>query len=76
MADLGWPEMLTIGIIAIALFGWKRLPDVSRSVGRSIRIFRSEIKGAETDTTQDAAPSADITGSGLGGTPPDTAGER
>lgn len=76
MADLGWPEIVTIGIIAFALFGWRRLPDVSRSVGRSIRIFRSEIKGAETDPTHDEAPSADLTASGLGGTSPDTAGER
>jgi sec-independent protein translocase protein TatA len=49
MADLGWPEMLIIAIAAMVLFGWKRLPDASRSLGRSIRVFRSEIAGMRTD---------------------------
>ena len=49
MSELGWPEILTIAIIAFALFGWKRLPDASRSLGRSIRIFKSEISGMADD---------------------------
>jgi len=49
MADLGWPEILIIAIAAMGLFGWKRLPDASRSLGRSIRVFRSEIAGMRTD---------------------------
>ena len=49
MADLGWPEMLIIALAAMVLFGWKRLPDASRSLGRSIRVFRSEIAGMRTD---------------------------
>jgi len=29
----------------IVLFGYKRLPDASRSIGRSLRIFKAETKG-------------------------------
>jgi sec-independent protein translocase protein TatA len=58
MADLGWPEILIIAITAMVLFGWKRLPDASRSLGRSIRVFRSEIAGMRTDgeSTPSATP--------------------
>ena len=55
MADLGWPELAVLALLAFAFFGWKRLPDASRSLGRSIRIFRSEISGTRTDRV--ASPS-------------------
>ncbi|WP_076263085.1 twin-arginine translocase TatA/TatE family subunit [Intrasporangium flavum] len=58
MADLGWPEMLIIAIAAMVLFGWKRLPDASRSLGRSIRVFRSEIAGMRTDAEGTTNPTA------------------
>ena len=60
MADLGWPEMLIIAIAAMVLFGWKRLPDASRSLGRSIRVFRSEIAGMRTDGEAEPAPTTGV----------------
>jgi len=39
----GW-EWLIILIIVLLLFGARRLPDLARSVGRSMRVFRSELK--------------------------------
>ena len=56
MADLGWPELLVIALAAFVFFGWKRLPDAARSVGRSIRVFRSEVEGMRSD---DAAAARD-----------------
>lgn len=38
-----WPILL---VIVLLLFGARRLPDLARSVGRSMRIFRSEVKSA------------------------------
>lgn len=43
MADLGWPELSIIIIAFVLLFGWKRMPDMARSLGRSARIFKSEM---------------------------------
>jgi len=51
---------LEIGMIILAvllLFGYKKLPDASRSLGRSLRIFKGEMKGMKDDDvrTRDAA---------------------
>jgi sec-independent protein translocase protein TatA len=49
---------LVVIIVAAALFGYKKLPDVSRSVARSLRIFKTEMKGMSAD---DAARKANET---------------
>jgi sec-independent protein translocase protein TatA len=38
-----------IAIAALVLFGYKRLPEVTRSVGKSLRIFKAEMKGMNSD---------------------------
>jgi sec-independent protein translocase protein TatA len=43
MADLGWPELTILALAVVLLFGWKRMPDMARSLGRSARIFKSEM---------------------------------
>lgn len=51
---------LIVLIVLVALFGYKKLPDASRSLGRSLRIFKTEIKGmAEDDKTREGGPQAD-----------------
>lgn len=37
------PGTFLLILLALILFGYKRLPDAARSVGRSIRIFKSEM---------------------------------
>jgi sec-independent protein translocase protein TatA len=50
-------HLIVLAIIALVLFfGWKQLPDMSRSLGRSLRIFKTEIKGmADDDSARNAA---------------------
>jgi sec-independent protein translocase protein TatA len=50
-------HLIPLLIIALVLFfGWKQLPDMARSLGRSLRIFKTEIKGmSEDDAVRDAA---------------------
>ena len=43
MPNLGAPELIIIAVVLIALFGWKKLPDMARSLGRSARVFKSEV---------------------------------
>ena len=43
MPSLGPMEIVVIALVVILLFGWKRLPDAARSLGRSARVFKSEV---------------------------------
>jgi sec-independent protein translocase protein TatA len=52
----GWHVILLL-ILVIVLFGAKRLPDVAKSVGQSLKIFKGEMK----DLTKDDAPVTDTT---------------
>ena len=50
MGSLGAPELLILLVVALLIFGgYKKLPDASRSLGRSLRIFRGEMKGMKDD---------------------------
>jgi sec-independent protein translocase protein TatA len=43
-------HLVVLAIVALVLFfGWKQLPEMSRSLGRSLRIFKTEIKGMTED---------------------------
>jgi sec-independent protein translocase protein TatA len=42
-----WAVVIIVGFILF--FGWKQLPDMARSLGRSLRIFKTEIKGMTQD---------------------------
>ena len=44
MFGLGLPELVVIMIIALLIFGPKRLPEVGQNLGKAIREFK---KGAE-----------------------------
>ena len=42
-------HILLLLIVVIILFGAKRLPDSARSLGRSLRIFKGEMKEMKND---------------------------
>ena len=42
--NLGPREIVILLVVVLVLFGAKRLPDSARSLGRSMRIFKSEMK--------------------------------
>lgn len=42
-------HILLLLIVLVVLFGAKRLPDSARSLGRSMRIFKSEMKEMKED---------------------------
>lgn len=46
----GW-EWVILLVLVLLLFGARRLPDLARSVGRSMKIFKSEVKDVRTDDT-------------------------
>ena len=40
MPNIGFPELIVVLVIALLVFGPKRLPEVGRQIGRTIREFR------------------------------------
>lgn len=58
--NIGWPEILLILAVILLLFGAKKIPDLARSLGKSLREFK---KGREEGEASDekkppSAPSA------------------
>ncbi|HSY15286.1 MAG TPA: Sec-independent protein translocase subunit TatA [Jatrophihabitantaceae bacterium] len=54
MFDAPWHIVIVV-LVVLALFGYKRLPEMSRSVARSLRIFKTEMKGlSDDDAARDA----------------------
>lgn len=63
MGELSPTHWLIVILVAVVLFGARRLPDAARSLGRSARILKSEISGIHDDAkpgekTGDKAESA------------------
>ena len=54
LKGIGAPEIIIILVVLVLLFGAKRLPDAARSLGRSMRIFKSEVKEMGNDGEQPA----------------------
>ena len=49
MPNLGAPEILIILFIIMLLFGENKLPELARSVGKSARVLRSEVRELSSD---------------------------
>ena len=55
-------HVLVLAVVFLVLFGSKRLPDSARSLGRSLRIFKSEVREMnKEDSAEDkkSDPSSD-----------------
>jgi sec-independent protein translocase protein TatA len=48
-----WHWVIVIAVFVL-LFGAKKLPDAARSLGKSMRIFKSEIKEMQADSKPEA----------------------
>jgi len=52
-------ELIVIFLVVLLLFGAKRLPDVGKSLGKSIREFKRAFQGDQTNDDEDAPKSLD-----------------
>ena len=51
---VGLPEMILIMVLALLVFGPKKLPEIGRSLGKAIRGFQEASKEFETEFKREA----------------------
>ncbi len=43
MFGLGWPEVVIIGVVAVLIFGPKKIPEMGGALGKTLRGFKDEM---------------------------------
>jgi len=50
--DIGFAEMLLIGIVLVLFFGPKKLPELGSSIGKAIKDFKHTLRDTTPDSPQ------------------------
>ena len=86
--SIGTPELLVILVIALIIFGPRKLPELGRSLGRSLKEFKrasneltntldEEIRMEERKSTErQQAPEAPVPGHPVDAVPRSTSGDQ
>jgi sec-independent protein translocase protein TatA len=59
--SLGFGEILIILVLALIIFGPRRLPEMGRTIGRSLREFRRATSDLRAEIESDAGEPAKVT---------------
>ena len=69
--NIGLPEIAIVLVIALLVFGPKRLPELGRSLGHGIREFKGSISGDHSHDDDDDKPSLETESAKVHGDPAD-----
>ena len=56
MGNIGPGQLLIVALLILLLFGARRLPELARGLGSSLRIFKAETKELIDDDNKSATP--------------------
>jgi sec-independent protein translocase protein TatA len=48
IGSVGTPEMIVIALVALLLFGGKKIPEIAKGLGEGIRNFKDGMKSDDT----------------------------
>ncbi|WP_026736604.1 twin-arginine translocase TatA/TatE family subunit [Fischerella sp. PCC 9605] len=51
MFGLGWTEVGVIAIVALLIFGPKKIPELGSALGKTLRGFKEELNKSDSDDT-------------------------
>lgn len=51
---MGAPELAVIGVIALVIFGPKKLPELGSAIGKALRGFKQEMNTHDTPAIEDS----------------------
>ena len=69
LGPLGIWELLIILVLVLLIFGARRLPEMARGIGQSVREFRKGIRGLREDIASDETATKDTEASRSEATP-------
>lgn len=63
LSNIGFPGLILILVIALVIFGPKKLPEIGRAVGETFKEFKKSTKGLvdDDDSVKDTAKKANTT---------------
>jgi len=50
LRSIGLPELMIILVVAVLLFGGKKIPELAKGLGEGIRNFKDSLKGDQPPT--------------------------
>lgn len=53
MFGLGVPEIAVIGLVAVLIFGPKKIPEIGSALGKTIRGFKEEMDNPSLEERED-----------------------
>ena len=60
MPNIGTTEIILLLLLALLLFGAKRLPEIGRSMGKGMREFKDSVTGKDKDEPAEIAEMAEL----------------
>ena len=54
----GW-QLIIVAVVFVLLFGAKKLPDSAKSIAKSLKIFKSELKDDSVKEEKNEEPKSD-----------------
>jgi sec-independent protein translocase protein TatA len=54
LRSIGLPELLVILVVAVLLFGGKKIPELAKGLGEGIRNFKGALKDEQGDDKKQA----------------------